>query len=705
MVCDPNDNTLNLGPIGPPPIIPGLGLPFSVPKVPFPDLAIPEGIPEDIIELIERLLAALPGGILKANPGNFMKDVWDAIASLLNQIAPYLALYNFLQALLNMVMCIIDLACALLNPFKLRSAIRRLFKRCLPDFLNLFPWLALLAMILALLLLLLALIEYIIALILAYIEEIIRNLEILVKAAQFNDAQSTIDGALKIAYLLCLIEQLFAILIAFEAIFTVIRALMGIVGRSVCASGSGRQGDDNDCCTDDVCPDFIRDNPDGRVPGTDGTLLYHNTRVDPTIGAVVIRQERWQFYDEELNKTYPFSDIIVPEDPEVTFWPQPLTFQAGIALKRVPYAVDMTLDLDPDTFDNNYSGPSGVQTFQIKDIIVEQEPYMGVDQWNDSRSTAINNTGTLRLTGGKVFEEDGTTPVILGTQQGTLTSFIRLDPGSWPPSQPEDGYFISNIQYDLRINYDLLIKEALITIMCAPDLALESAVFNSTYGIDPVALQIGDLPNIGSLTPSPGNPLGTGALGCLNTALDKYRKDISTESTAVFQAETLACLNNLRDETESSFVNTLSAGSNQFASTVTPDPDLQFVSLPILVSVELRDANGVLLSSNIPADLQEDIADRITGTPTLGSLGDFAHDGYDAFVAELTSTTTGEGTLTVSINEQILSDILNRDNNDVATEIIERVIPYEFIGVPVSAVGVDDKKVRRDEGDVARDGE
>jgi hypothetical protein len=369
MICDPNDNSINLGPIVPPTGIPGLGTPFSVDGYDFPDLKIPDGIPEDIIRLIESLLAYLPGGILKPNPNNFMKDVWDAIAELLGQIAPYLALYSFIQALLNMVMCLIDLACALLSPFKLRSAINRLFKRCLPDFLNLFPWLALLAMILALLLLLLALIEYIIALILAYIEEILRNLRILYEARQFDDEQSVIDATLKIAYLLCLIEQLFAILIAFEAIFAIIRALQDIVGRSVCASGSGRRGDDNDCCTEDVCPDFIRDNPDGEIPGTEGVLFYHRQLYDNTLTASVItRAERWQFYDEQANKDYQFQDIIVPDDEETNFWPTPLTFYAGMPLKRVPYAIDMSVYLDPYSFDNNYSGPAGFQTFQIKDV-------------------------------------------------------------------------------------------------------------------------------------------------------------------------------------------------------------------------------------------------------------------------------------------------------------------------------------------------
>src|SRR5690606_38206939 len=138
--------------------------------VPFPDISIPEGIPDDILGLLQDIYALIPGGKLVPNADDTFRNVLDAVASIMNQLGPYLSIYNFFQALLNMIMCIIDVLCSLTvrAPF----ALRRLFKRCLPDFLNLFPPFALIAMILALILLLLALIEYLIQLILAYVRDI-----------------------------------------------------------------------------------------------------------------------------------------------------------------------------------------------------------------------------------------------------------------------------------------------------------------------------------------------------------------------------------------------------------------------------------------------------------------------------------------------------------------------------------------------------
>jgi len=101
MVCDPSQNNINIPPPGPIPALPGLGAPFAVPGPPFPDVQIPDGIPEDLNDLIEKIFALFPQNIkFIPNTDSFMKGIWDALASMFNQLAPFLALYNFFQALL-----------------------------------------------------------------------------------------------------------------------------------------------------------------------------------------------------------------------------------------------------------------------------------------------------------------------------------------------------------------------------------------------------------------------------------------------------------------------------------------------------------------------------------------------------------------------------------------------------------------------------
>src|SRR5574339_619331 len=210
--CAPVDISIPTGPSGP--SIPGFGNPFAglLPNLnPFPP-----GFPEDLLGLLDLLKLLVPPGALlpQLNP-NFGKDIFDAIMKLLDQFMPFLMLYKFFLPILNIIICIIEVLCALLNPFKLPGAIARLFTVCIPDFLNLFPIFALIIMIISLLLLLLALILYIIEQILKFILAILRNIEMLVEAFQEGSAISVLAIAQKLGALLCIFQNLFVLLALF----------------------------------------------------------------------------------------------------------------------------------------------------------------------------------------------------------------------------------------------------------------------------------------------------------------------------------------------------------------------------------------------------------------------------------------------------------------------------------------------------------
>jgi hypothetical protein len=698
--CDPNDNNLNPPIFGPPPVIPGFGLPFAPPAIPFPDISLPAGIPEDLINLVRSLLANIPGGPLLPNLNEFSKTVMDAIASLLNQLAPYLALYRFFQALLNIIGCLIDIMCSLMNPFRVAAAIKRLFKRCIPEFLNLFPWLALLAMIIALLLLLLALIEYIIATIIKLIEDIIRNLLALGRTVSLQGSEDDIiSAAAKIAESLCLIEGIFAILIAFEAIMAIINALGAAAGRTFCGKGGNRHGDDGDCCPDEVCPPFIANNPDG-MTGTLGVLVYHR-QVDndlnalglpPTLVLPAIREETWQFFDAETGRTYNFGDIITEINGNI-FWPEGKTFQANSNLKKVSYILDMTLkNVNPATF--MHPDPIGTtRDFVIKDVRVTLKPYFRLQQYDGSYSTIDGLNGVLRIEGGTVYEADGETLFLIDGEDATLNNFIHFQERLGLPTS-EDGYYFYDTEYTLRYNYESLMGDAIITAGCLPDVGVETAVANlSITNFDTALSQIPSLPDIG------------GAVACLTTAIDKFRQNVSIDNAAVFQAEVTACLNNLNDQTLATYDAAVTAGTSPYTSTIVLDPDVQFVSRSIKVTVTLNDPGGTTISFKVPASLQSSLAAKVSASLTFGEIGAFTYDGYNSFVAEITADHAGDGELTVSFNNNILSLIENRDNDNVATAIVENVKTYSFVGTPVrtGVVGEPEPAPRRDPSDVSGD--
>jgi hypothetical protein len=697
MVCDPASNNLNPVSLGPPPNIIPFGFPFTF-GIPL-DVKIPEGIPEDFLELVRRLVALIPGGKLLANTTNFSKDIMDILASLLNQLGPYLALYNFFQALLNMIMCILDVLCSLMNPFALIRAINRLFKNCLPDFLNLFPWLALIAMIIALLLLLLALLDYLLSQILAIIRDIIENLLVLAKSLQVHATDSDIlAAARKIASLLCILEQLFAILIAFQAIMAIIESLAKIGGRSVCGSGSTIIGDDPGCCSDEFCPPFISQNPDG-LTGIEGDLIYYsqvnNSPTGLPAGLVLppARNESWQFANLDL-QTYNIKDIITPIVDNTIYWPEGQSFTFDSNTKKVPYLLDMRMIVDPTVFGHTDIGTT--REFFITGCVVTKKPYIGFFDFVGNLNPFVK-TGTVEIAGGLVFEADGVTPVLINGQQAILNNFIH-EPTKIGYPTSNDAVAIKSIRYTLKINHPALLEANVITLGCVPSVAAEREVANivSQLSVPQLTAVISrvSLPNIG------------GTVDCMTTALAKFRANVSPDNALVFQADMTACINNLKGQTQNAYKAAVAGGVSPFKTVLTIDPDLQFVSLPIKVSVTLKDPSGTIISQNIPAALQGDIAVLLTGNASFGHLSPFVYDGYQDFVANITATAPGSGELFVSFENNVISKITGQNNINVTTSIGPDVKPYRFIGRPIFGSGEEaDPIPRRDEGDTARSDE
>lgn len=712
MVCNPAANNINIADPGPGPSIPGLGLPFSVPKTPFPDIQIPEGIPEDLNDLIERIFALFPASIkFQPNTDGFTKDVWDVLASLFNQLAPFLGFYKFIQALLNIILCIIDILCALTNPFALIRAMIRLFKRCLPDFLSLFPWIALIVMILALVLLLIALIQYLIQTIIAYIKQIIENIQILIQSITKADQESILAAVNKLAYLLCMIEQLFSLLTAISAIFAVIRPLMGTSGRGACAKG------DDGCCNEDFCPTFISGAYNGRTNAS-GRLIYFN-QISPAFGegipsyfsnlGITLRNERWQFVDDDPADDFRFIDIITPSPSYgFTYWPEGEVYSNDANVNKVPYLMDMHFFADPSLW-GNPSDMSGFRQFYLQDVIISNKPTVYPKSWNNGTEFTDPISGSFNLVGGIVYEYDGNdgyTQYFINGLPATIETFLHKDDSiSNEIPSFDDGYNFVDINYNLRFNSPVLIDKSLITLACNEDVAAESAVFNSEFSdlrsvFDKLEDGIGDgILGIDSFNDLPDVD---GAISCLSVALAKFRSDINTETAAVFQAEVEACLGDLLDESQNFYVTGTVIAGDRFSSDFTLDPDLQFVNNQITLNVILRDRTGTQLAVNLDDNLGNGIAKTLTAKVTFGTITDFTYDGYGSFNAYIYSTDAGSGEARAFLNGEVFAEVLNRDDDDTNSEIVDRILPYEFID---KASFVDsDLKNRYGVADIAEDG-
>jgi hypothetical protein len=705
MPCNPNDNSLN------PPLIPGIpvpgfGIPFSPISIPLPDFTFPEGFPENILDLLNKLTALFPAIEFKPNLDDLTNSILKGISSVLSQIAPFIGLYRFFQAALNMILCIIEVLCTIPNPFRLVRAMTRLFKRCLPDFLNLFPWLALLAMLIALLLLILAFIEYIIDRLTAFIEEIIKNLLVLGEGLSLQNEDASLAAAQKIAQLLCLIDNLLAILTAIAAILAVFEALAGISGRTVCGDSGSSSGDDVGCCDEAVCPAFISNNES--LIGTSGELVYFNAILPdtssfpgfPSSSLNPVREESWQFVNQQVNQQYKFREIIdvivdngVNPPTENTFFPDGQFYETTANTSKIPYSLTTTINsFDPQVF--HPSDTAGARTFVIKNMVINR-PYIGIYDYDNQINTSFNDTGTLPISGGKVYEADGTTPYLVNGVQATLETFIHSDPsvGSLPAF--EDGYFKSGIEFDMHINHPILMDLGLITLGCIPSLAVERIVVNAranAVGLGSVISRIGALPNV------------TAAQTCAAQAMAQLRANVSVQNASIAQQTIISCLNTLQLQTQSSISELINNGTSVFTSTATIDPNIQFVTRKIKATVTLKDAGGTNVCANLPDIISNDVSSQIQGGVTLGEITNFVYDGYAAFNADITSSFPGDGYFTVSFAGNIFSTTLNLDNDSIPSSIEEVRIPYTFIGLLTSPDGSgQEASPRRDATDVSRD--
>ena len=666
--CSPTDISLNI----PDPVDPNI-INFNKPQaLVTPKLTdMLDGFPENLMDLLDALEMNLPTGKLKSQLSpNYGKDEFDAILKLFDQFMPYLMLYKLFLPVLNLIICIIEVLCSLTNPFKLVRAMKKLFTQCIPAFLSLFPIFAFIVILISLFLLLLALIEYIILKIIALIKLIIKNIKMLKKSFEDGDEKSIMFILKKIGAVLCSFQNLMVLLSIFTIILNTIKEILAIsFPPSIC--------DDSDCCTPDVCPEIVKK----EYTKSTAKLSYLNkvsvlqtlSIFPPPFNTVNfdVRNEVWQLYDNEQNIAEKFINISdaydVAPDLKKVFFPTDVVYDSQTDPKQAAYTVDLELFYNPTI----WNGVGVPRKILIKDCIVLRPPTTSLSKYDNS-SEYIRN-GVLLLSGGKVFEENGT-PI----NNKNLNSFIHLPDkvvnGNIDPSlllTPLDGYEFVDVKYTFKPNIPVLLNKNLVTLGCDQTLALDKAFVNNIFASD-LALKTQLINNISF-------PDTQGAQDCLMAAISAFRANISEEGAAEFQAVATLCLTNLKDQTISALNDLIRIGYDPCKSEFSGQPNIQFTTKPIKISLSLKDRNGILLTSKIPDTVAQSIAKDIKAYPTFGSVGSFNYDGYGAFLADLISPKAGSGQLLISFNDNTLCKTYLPTNIDESPVFDLQKFDYEFI--------------------------
>ena len=223
-----------------------------------------------------------------ANPG-VISSISDSINSVVAAMAPFTSAYMMLMPIFGIIKGIIEVICALMNPFAVVKAVVKLFTKYIIPFIALFPPFAGLLLLIGVLKIILAIVLFIITIVIPLISLIINNIKELVSFIDnaFNKSKTkkpdkvttpilqemsadlssdfTLDKVngvkKKVAWLLAeLIKQCGII----EIIQPILEMVLQILKLSVgIPCKKKKKGGDSDCCEEDVCPEVFSTPPSG----------------------------------------------------------------------------------------------------------------------------------------------------------------------------------------------------------------------------------------------------------------------------------------------------------------------------------------------------------------------------------------------------------------------------------------------------------
>jgi len=246
--------------------------------------------PNNVVEANEDFLLQynMPGGSKSQGMANPAQggSIGAAISTLLMLLSPFISAYALILPILGIIRGIIEVICALLNPFAIGPAVERLFKKWIPAFISLFPPISGGIIIQSTIKLIMAIIFFVMTEIIPTIELVIDNIEKL--EAAFNEpeslTQAKIDASQEkfrnvIKTLVQKIGILSVMLPLLELIFLIINLVVGFP----CSSDSkgpfslvatlpfDNAISDVSCCDEDVCPEILSNR--NAAPSGSGVLL------------------------------------------------------------------------------------------------------------------------------------------------------------------------------------------------------------------------------------------------------------------------------------------------------------------------------------------------------------------------------------------------------------------------------------------------
>lgn len=558
-------------------------------------------IPTTYPEYVNKLKCTCPAGaIIKPSPlPSATKNLGDVIADQARLLSAFTSAYGMITVVIRMIGCIIEVLCALVNPFAVISAIIKLFGTCLPDFILIFPQLAIPAIIICLIKIILAIIEYILTVIVPLINEIIKNIQMLVDAFANNNRDAQLAIAFKVVSLFKELQNILGILAALGALWEMIKALLSL-GIGIPCGGSDA------CCNDENCPSIIKNST--ITNGNDGILNINFTYEIPLIYFTAPSIE---------------NDLISIGDAAIhgSFFPSGFDYVSVNNKDKLPYVL---------TVDNTDFAMSGVDNNGNASLLITESSYL-VDGYLsdvDMYGNPLPTTDARFCTSKESFLLSHVGKRYITIQDPNGTEAATKNNGTWPINGYFDGYSVllqktditstwiygpevnelkwfmapesgSNKKFSFDIHHEELIRHNLIGIGCHP------AVRATVAGVENRFPQLKDtvlpeLPDLDALIANLNSCLV--AVAPLNLTSDWVLDNYETMATNIvgLQSCVTDSLNSFKNDMVDYLKQLIDKVLDLENSLIVAVPEIQMIGENIAINVIPLDKNGSRLTLGLP---------------------------------------------------------------------------------------------------------
>lgn len=615
-------------------------------------------------EWLNELECTCPAGA-KIRPSSLPSatiDLGDIIADHGRILSTFASAYSMVTVILKMIACIIDVLCCLTGPICTLFAMIRLFGTCLPDFILLFPQLALPAIIICAVKILIAMVEYILTVIIPLIADIIQNIQDLIDAITDNNRDAQNAVAFKLAALIKEIYSVLGILAVLNALWVMIQSLIDAGVTIPCSGGGGSCSDCGD--EEDICPKTLQSTT---LEGTDGKMivLYGNNGYSFDIlfysaSKVNNLKEIRSFFPRGLDYSKIDEDEI-PYKLNITNNNGSTNTYAMTSIASDGYAT--LTETAPTYFSDGYltsTDTSGLplvnpldvrfttktETFTFNPSLVSR--YITIQDLS-SFSAASNNNGTYLIQ-----SKYDSYNVILQRASGTWstsgpTEHIRWYLNSSAPTQT------SGLNFELEINHEELLRHNLIGVSCHPSLIATKEGLNNRF--PDLNTTIPPLPDLNGLINNLDACMAKVAPTTVDSQyiLDNYQtianeivnlQSCVTNGLNSFQTEVL-------DYTKNIYLPTFDQEAD---ANFQANPTIQAVGQEIEIEVTPLDRNGVPLGTILPSGVINVSFETDFGT--LSAIQEEIENGEPTgkYTVTLTSLKQGFANLKAKVEDRYVSE-------------------------------------------------